>query len=105
MMPTAGRSDLCNDYTAGATTTVPVASKTGCQLPAGSGHAGVFDMIGNLEEWADNCLNNTDSGWGDICKPRGLPFGQGAAAPICSQSTYAERGAFRDTLGFRCCTQ
>ena len=96
---------VCNDYTAGASTTVPAASKQGCQLPADSGFAGVFDMIGNLEEWADNCLNNSDSGFADICKPRGLPYGQGAAAPICSQSTYAERGAFRDTLGFRCCTR
>jgi formylglycine-generating enzyme required for sulfatase activity len=95
--------DICNDYRAAGTTTVPVASMVACQLPAASGFAGVFDMIGNVEEWADNCLNSSDSGWLDICKPRGLPFGQGAAAPICSQSTYAGRGDFRETLGFRCC--
>jgi formylglycine-generating enzyme required for sulfatase activity len=100
-----GAGSLCNDYTAGAMTTVPVASKQGCQLPADSGYAGVFDMIGNLEEWAENCINSTGSAFADICKPRGLPFGQGAAAPFCNQSTYAERGAFRDNLGFRCCTR
>jgi formylglycine-generating enzyme required for sulfatase activity len=92
----------CNDYTAGTTTTVPVASETGCQAPASSGFAGVFDMIGNVGEWVDNC--SPSDGATDTCKPRGLSFGTGAAAPTCSQSTYAKRSAVNDNVGFRCCT-
>ena len=92
----------CNDYTAGTTTTVPVSSETGCQAPASSGFAGVFDMIGNLAEWVDNC--SPSDGATDTCKPRGLSFGSGAAAPTCSQSTYAKRSAVNDNVGFRCCT-
>jgi formylglycine-generating enzyme required for sulfatase activity len=97
---TGGRG-TCNDYTTGSTTTVPVASLPGCQPPASSGFAGVFDMIGNVEEWVDNCFSS--DGARDACKPRGLPFGMGAAAPLCSQSTYAERSEAKDTVGFRCC--
>jgi formylglycine-generating enzyme required for sulfatase activity len=88
----------CNDYSVYGTTTVPVASKPGCQPPVGSGFAGVYDMIGNVEEWADDCFNE------DVCRPRGLSFGIGAAAPSCGQSTYADRAMFRDNLGFRCCS-
>ena len=93
---------VCNDYTVYLETTVPVASRTGCQAPASSGYAGVYDLIGNAEEWADNCTPS--AGASDTCKPLGLPFGQGAAAPICAQSTYANRSAAKATLGFRCCT-
>jgi formylglycine-generating enzyme required for sulfatase activity len=91
----------CNDYTAMGTTTVPVASLPDCQAPAGSAFAGVFDMIGNVEEWVDSCFSS--DGASDACKPRGLPFGRGAAAPMCSQYTYANRADVKDTLGFRCC--
>ena len=92
----------CNDYTAVGDTTVPVASLSGCQSPADSGFAGVFDLIGNVEEWVDDC--SSSAGTHDVCRPHGLPFGYGAAAPICNQATYAERSQTRDTLGFRCCT-
>jgi sulfatase modifying factor 1 len=88
----------CNDYTIGGSTTVPVGSMPGCQPPAASGFSGVFDMIGNVEEWVDDCAV------GDTCKPRGLSYGAGAAAPTCDQSTYAERAVTREKLGFRCCT-
>lgn len=91
----------CNDYTTFTTTTVPAASKPGCQSPADSGFAGVFDMIGNVAEWVEEC---GFSGAPDTCKPRGLSFGKGAAAPICSQSTYAERSSANDNVGFRCCS-
>jgi formylglycine-generating enzyme required for sulfatase activity len=82
-------------------TTVPVASEPDCHAPADSPFAGVYDLIGNVEEWTDNCLTST--GATDICKPQGLPFGKGATAPLCNQSTYADRSEARATLGFRCC--
>jgi formylglycine-generating enzyme required for sulfatase activity len=94
-------SGACNDYTIFGSTTVAVASKPNCHAPSDSIFAGVYDMIGNLEEWVDSCLATV--GASDTCKPRGLSFGMGAAAPICSQSTYAERSQARAELGFRCC--
>ena len=90
----------CNDYSLNGTTTVPVGSKPACQSPI-PGYAGVFDLIGNVSEWVQNCTGS--AGQADICKPRGLSFGYGAAAPICSQSTYAKRSAVYDNVGFRCC--
>jgi formylglycine-generating enzyme required for sulfatase activity len=92
----------CNDYTIYGETTVPVTSKPGCQAPDDSGFAGVFDLIGNVAEWIDDC--RSAEGAADVCNPHGLSFGIGAAAPICEQSTYAERSEAADNLGFRCCS-
>lgn len=91
----------CNDYTLVGSTTVPVATMTGCQPPATSAFAGVFDLIGNLAEWVDKCTGS--AGMSDTCRPYGLSFGNGAAAPVCSQYTYADRSATAEDTGFRCC--
>ena len=90
----------CNDYTMTQSTTVPVASLPGCQSPLPD-YASVFDLIGNLAEWEDNC--STSAGPTDVCQPRGLSFGMGAAMPMCDSADYAERSQTRDNLGFRCC--
>ena len=82
-------------------TTVPVASDQGCQSPDTS-YDGVFDLIGNVEEWEDNC--GTASGAQDVCNPRGLSYGMGAAMPTCSSDSYATRGEASAIRGFRCCT-
>ncbi len=62
---------------------------------------GVFDLIGNLREWEDNC--NTMDGAADTCHLRGSTFGNSAAAPLCAETLYADRGSLKDTVGFRCC--
>jgi formylglycine-generating enzyme required for sulfatase activity len=90
----------CNDQTANSQTTVPVASEPDCQSPE-PGYSGVFDLIGNLREWDDNC--DTMSDRLDVCHVRGGSFGTSAAAPVCSETLYAERGSFAETVGFRCC--
>jgi formylglycine-generating enzyme len=90
----------CNDNMLGGTTTVPVGSKPDCQSTV-SGYAGVFDLIGNLAEWEDNC--DGSSGASDTCQPRGTAFGSGAALPSCNQSQSTYRSAASPTIGFRCC--
>lgn len=94
------QSGACNDQTANSQATVPVASLETCQSPTPD-YAGIYDLVGNLREWEDNCL--TADGSMDVCNPRGGTFGISAAAPFCSQTTYAERGAFDPQIGFRCC--
>ena len=90
----------CNDFLTFTRTTIPVASKPACQSTV-PGYAGIFDLIGNVGEWEDNCL--TTEGPQDSCKPRGLSFGIGAALPHCSSETYRGRAETSDTVGFRCC--
>jgi formylglycine-generating enzyme len=90
----------CNDQTANSRTTVVVGSKQDCQSPE-PGYAGVFDLIGNLREWEDNCDSMT--GAVDTCHLRGGSFGISAAAPLCSETVYADRGSFAESVGFRCC--
>jgi formylglycine-generating enzyme required for sulfatase activity len=90
----------CNDYLTFTKSTVPVASKTECHSSV-PGYEGIYDLIGNVWEWENNCSSN--AGAGDICHPRGFSFGMGAAMPTCSGDDYAKRGDVRSNLGFRCC--
>jgi formylglycine-generating enzyme required for sulfatase activity len=91
----------CNDATAGASTTTVVGAKSDCQSPD-AGFAGVFDLIGNVWEWEDNCFGS--SGEGDVCNARGGSFGMSAAAPQCAQQLPAARNQASDNVGFRCCS-
>jgi hypothetical protein len=96
----APNHSACNDYFALSKTTVPVASMSACQSPVAA-YAGVFDLIGNAAEMEDNCTGT--AGASDICHPRGLSFGMGAAMPRCDSDLYAKRSEVWDTNGFRCC--
>jgi sulfatase modifying factor 1 len=96
----APATGACNDYLSFGPSTVPVGSLPGCESPLGE-YAGVFDLIGNVEEWEDN--SSTDGGATDIFQPRGLSFGMGAAMPACASDSYASRDEPADLRGFRCC--
>jgi formylglycine-generating enzyme len=89
----------CNDYLSFTNTTVPVGSLAECQSSV-AGYAGVYDLIGNVWEWEDNCYSADGL---DICQPRGFSFGMGAAMPMCSGSNYALRSDVSDAIGLRCC--
>lgn len=93
----------CNDYLTFTTTTVPVGSLTGCQSPT-AGYTGVYDLIGNVWEWENNCNAVSADPAEHICQPRGFSFGMGAAMPECSGSNYAKRAEAGDIVGFRCCS-
>ncbi len=97
-----GEGGRCNDFMMAppSTTTWTVASHGTCQSPD-QAYEGVFDLIGNVGEWEDNCNGSVDED--DICNPRGSSFGMGAAEQNCGYSLPLPRDAVRATVGFRCC--
>jgi formylglycine-generating enzyme required for sulfatase activity len=94
---------MCHDSTdsTDSTTTVPVGTMPGCQSLV-PGYVGIFDLIGNVWEWQDNCTGA--GGATDICQPDGTSFGMSAAMPECKQSIPVQRAGVTDKIGFRCCT-
>ncbi len=75
----------------------PVGTSQGCH---GKGPLldGLFDLIGNVAEWTDDC--GSDVG-GPYCSAPGASAVEGA--PMCG-STLAYEPTYRDAfLGFRCC--
>lgn len=77
--------------------TVPVRSKTSCI----GGYVGIYDMVGNVEEWVDFCRNDPAEGW--VCGVIGAPY--------TASDQEAHCGEFYDdpivdhwvARGFRCC--
>jgi formylglycine-generating enzyme required for sulfatase activity len=77
--------------------TVPVGSKKGCV----GGYVGMFDMVGNVEEWVDFCRMDPAEGW--VCGVIGSPYTASDAEATC-------QGFYDDPMidhwvarGFRCC--
>ncbi len=93
----------CNGPDAGHGTTVPVASKSGCQSSM-SGYAGVHDLSGNVWEWEDSCNGNV--GNSDPCRLRGGSFYNDLDDSLrCGAGNYGvPRGNQTDNIGFRCCS-
>jgi len=63
------------------------------------GYPGVFDMVGNVFEWQDNCNNPTVGG---SCPLYGASFQDGALSS-CDQHFGAGRYLSGSIIGFRCC--
>jgi sulfatase modifying factor 1 len=77
----------------------PVGSASGCQ----GGYPGIFDMIGNVDEWEDSC--DTWTGEGDTCMHRGGSFGGTLATYRCSDNgPLSTRDSRFGNVGFRCCS-
>lgn len=81
------------------------------QTPVGSlpkcivGDAGVFDMIGNVQEWIDACESTGDAG-ADRCRTVGgiWRFGDYANCKFNASTTDRARNTQSDwSTGFRCC--
>ena len=90
----------CNgEPTDGAATLVPVATFTACQS-----YAGVYDLLGNADEWEDSCTIVADDAGGanDTCHLRGEGFGEGTAL-VCNAPEAHARSAVGGDQGIRCC--
>ncbi len=91
----------CNIFQGPSATVANVQAKNTCQCSEPN-YAGVFDLIGNVEEWVDEC-----SGAGaaqDPCAARGGSFSWPAKLPwTCVMRAAHPREERSDDLGFRCC--
>ncbi|NUO52204.1 MAG: SUMF1/EgtB/PvdO family nonheme iron enzyme [Polyangiaceae bacterium] len=90
--------EACNTSNSGGTP-IGVGERVGCN----GGYEGIFDMVGNVEEWENACDFN-DSPKDAGCEMRGYAFYD---SPIDAVCTRADRRPHRDfaanSLGFRCC--
>ena len=68
----------CNIAAANIDHPVNVKELPGCH----GGYDGIYDMVGNVEEWEDACTGNT--GAMDTCRSRGLSYIYGAEEAGCS---------------------
>jgi formylglycine-generating enzyme required for sulfatase activity len=93
--------DWCNTSDLDAGGRVAVGSLRKCV----GGHDGLFDMVGNVDEWEDSC--DSDGGRTDHCQVRGGSFraatAVGSVATCTFLGTAVERQSTWPDLGIRCC--
>jgi sulfatase modifying factor 1 len=87
------QSGFCNDASSAL---MDVGSEPKCQ----GYFPGLFDMLGNAQEWTGTC--NAKSGKTDGCERIG---GSYLGTSQCSESGLAERDLQAPELGFRCCSK
>ncbi len=95
-----GGAGACNTRAAGPGKTVPVGQFAKCE----GGFPGLFDMVGNVYEWIDDCDPTTS----DTCLLIGGAFSTGPSEIACGQTdpefrTAKARGSGPQNAGFRCC--
>ena len=97
----AARASACvtSDAVPSPTGPQPVGETATCQGKT----AGLFDMVGNVSEWEDNC-ETVGKPYDHKCTPRGGAHVDSSAAALCQFSSDAIRKDARPTLGFRCCS-
>jgi formylglycine-generating enzyme len=93
------RTGICNvQHIRLPVATTPVGSLGECQ----GGYDGVYDMIGNVEEWTDAC--GKDPKLGDVCSVVGGSYAPPEEEPTCA-SEYNEKLLYTwHRRGFRCCS-
>jgi formylglycine-generating enzyme len=72
----------------------------GCQ----GGYDGLYDMVGNVEEWVDAC--GQDATMADTCALMGGSFAPAADQPSCADGSAQDRRlSVFSARGFRCCSK
>lgn len=70
------------------------------------GYDGVFDLLGNVWEWSDDCFladNSAPEEW--ACWPRGGSYAISETETTCkTQGALARRKGANEQIGFRCCS-
>jgi sulfatase modifying factor 1 len=94
---TTYESGACNDQN-GAKKLLEVGTEPKCQ----GYYPGLFDMLGNAQEWVDSC--DAKVGPLDGCERIGGSFQSGADTG-CSTSGQAQRNTYAPQVGFRCCSK
>lgn len=90
------RPGACNDGNASAMGLIDAGSLASCE----GDPRGLFDMLGNAQEWINAC--DAHNGKLDGCERFG---GSYVEAKACSQSGLAMRQLRAAELGFRCCSK
>ena len=94
---TAYERGACNDQN-GAKKLLEVGTEPKCQ----GYYPGLFDMLGNAQEWVDAC--QAKAGPLDGCERIGGSYENGPDT-VCSTSGLAQRNAYAPKVGFRCCSK
>ena len=91
------QSGVCNDQN-GPNKLLEVGTEPKCQ----GYYPGLFDMLGNAQEWVDAC--DAKAGPLDGCERIGGSYLSGSDT-VCSSSGQAQRSAYAPQVGFRCCSK
>lgn len=93
----------CNTADAGKGRVVAVGTMRRCQSPA-PGYGGVYDLSGNVWEWAGRCYDRGQQGGPDtFCALEGGSFSLIGTYSRCGYPHSASRSNPSDDVGFRCC--
>lgn len=79
-------------------TAVPVGTRT-CE----GGYEGLYDMVGNVQEWEDSCESRDGGGRDDACSSRGDDFAFSTNSD-CTHVWMAGRSTRVNYIGIRCCS-
>jgi sulfatase modifying factor 1 len=94
---TSYQSGACNDQNSGEKL-LEVGTEPKCQ----GYYPGLFDMLGNAQEWVDAC--DGQAGATDGCERIGGSY-MSDESTVCSTSGLAQRDAYGPQVGFRCCSK
>jgi formylglycine-generating enzyme required for sulfatase activity len=86
----------CNEVTGGG-----ARAAVGSFPRCAGGYPGLLDMSGNVAEWEDACVDDSDQG---SCSVRGGAFDTAPERTACLARALFSRTSSSGDVGFRCCS-